>query len=88
MDMAKEPEGPPPKLIQRAERQSLKHTHLMASVMWGPSQVREDNSLQATPLCPSLSLPVCGLNQRSQGQTALSLLGEQPSPTQLPLWPL
>lgn len=45
----------------------------MPSVMREPSQILEDNSLQATSLCPFLSLPVCGLNQRSQGQMALSL---------------
>lgn len=73
MDMPEEPKGPPPELIHRAEQQSLKHTHVMASVTREPSQVREDNSLQATSPRPSLSLPVCGLHQGSQGQTALSL---------------
>lgn len=32
----------------------------------------EDNSLQDSSLCPPPSLPVCGLNQGSQGQAALS----------------
>lgn len=36
-----------------------------------PSGPAEDNSLQATSLCLPPALPVCGLNQQSQGGTAL-----------------
>lgn len=44
----------------------------MPKVIWEPGRIMENNSLQDTSLCPPLSLPVCGLNQRSQGQTVLS----------------
>lgn len=43
----------------------------MPNVIWEPSWLMKDNSLQIASLCPPLSLPVCGLKQRSQGQTVL-----------------
>lgn len=45
----------------------------MLNVIWEPSRIMDDNSLQDAFLCPPLSLPVYGLDQRSQGQRALSM---------------